>query len=395
MTESSWTAPLPDQCDFLVVGAGPAGLATALHLGRSRAGSVVLLDRRDPWREPVACGEGVRLSTFEAASPLDVTPWIRGKITRCRLGSPGASFVWESAEHPGAIIDRAAMHRDLAEASRTQGVLCHFRARATGLSGLVDGFRTLDLEAPEPMRLRARCVIDATGPGAGLGKSESIVRGDADLEPAIFTFVTSPDFDPQAIELWYSATMAPGGYAWVFPSGPDRANVGIVNGRHTQPGVRECLRQFLDFRFPGAATSGTFGGAIPCTRGKAPLARELLIKAGDAASMAHPLGRSGIVEALESGRMAAQCAIEATSLASESERKAAYARYRKAWQARRGTNHDWTARIKPWIAAVDDRTWRGVFADLDAIPRGGHTWPRVARTVLAHLPGWIFRRLRA
>src|SRR5690606_35776416 len=53
---------LPDY-DFLVIGAGPAGLLAAMTLadGQTPRGSrtIALLDKRDPWREPVSCAEAV------------------------------------------------------------------------------------------------------------------------------------------------------------------------------------------------------------------------------------------------------------------------------------------------------------------------------------------------
>ncbi|HNY32370.1 MAG TPA: NAD(P)/FAD-dependent oxidoreductase, partial [Fibrobacteria bacterium] len=355
-------------------------------------GSVVLLDRRDPWREPVACGEGVRLKPFRAASPLPVDPWIRQTILRCKLAAPGGAFVWEAPRYPGAVIDRARMHHDLAMEARRLGVVCNFRTMAKELSPARDGWRTLEATSGEETRtVRARSVIDASGPGAGLDRQAKIVRGDADLEPAVFTFVEGIDFDPQAIEFWYGKDFAPGGYAWVFPSHPGMANVGVVCAKGSKVSARDGLRHFLRLR--GGKAGAFFGGAIPCTRpGMPPLGDGTLWRAGDAASLANPLGRSGIVEAMESGAMAARAAMDALD-ADARGKEAAIESYRRAWWERRGRTHERIARIKPHFSRVDDDLWARLFNDLSRIPNGTHTWARSVWPVLKVLPVYFWRRL--
>lgn len=120
---------LPTTCDILVVGAGPAGLSAAIAAKERGASSVVLLDGRDPWREPVSCAEGVRESAFLKWSPIDPTPWKRQQITGCIFGTEGASFRWESPDNAGWIVDRSGYHAGLAARCHELGVACHFRAR--------------------------------------------------------------------------------------------------------------------------------------------------------------------------------------------------------------------------------------------------------------------------
>lgn len=365
--------PLPAECDVLVAGAGPAGLCAAWHLARAGL-SVVLLDKRDPWREPVACAEAVRLRTFRELSPLPVDPWVRTPIEHCLFSTGRASFVWSSASE-GAIIDRARMHRDLAIACVREGARCNVRARVVSTGPLQDARRAVEVEIDGIRQtVRARAVIDATGPGKGLGRDEGVSSGDSDLETAAFTLVEGLEFDPKTIQLWYGSEFAPGGYAWLFPSGDGRANVGVVCARKSGLSSREGLARYLQILKPGVAQGQTWGGAIPCGGASGPLASDMLFKAGDAASMVHPLARSGILEAMEAGTLAARHAIAALPRGPVG-REFQYRLLRLRWFLRRGFTYGLASRIKPLVNRVPDKAWDDLFALLGKGGQTSRTWP--------------------
>lgn len=365
--------PVPAECDALVAGAGPAGLTAAWHLAKAGL-SVVLLDKRDPWREPVACAEAVRLSTFRKLSPLPVDPWVRTPIEHCLFSTGRKSFTWSSASE-GAIIDRARMHRDLAIACVREGALCNVRARVLSAGPLLDDRREVEVDVDGIRQsVRARIVVDATGPGRGLARDERVSSGDSDLETAAFTMVEGLEFDPKTIQLWYGSEFAPGGYAWLFPSGDGRANVGVVCARDSGLSSREGLARYLQILKPGIQQGQTWGGAIPCGGASGPLATDMLFKAGDAASMVHPLARSGILEAMEAGTLAAKHALEALHRG-PAGRQLLYAGFRLRWFLRRGFTYGLASRIKPLVNRVPDRAWDELFALLGAGGQTSRTWP--------------------
>lgn len=379
-------ASLPDRCDAVVVGAGPAGLCAALNLVRLGAGTVVLLDRRDPWREPVSCAEAVRRVPFHAVAPLPVAPWVRGPVDHCLFASENASMLW-TTPGDGYIIDRALMHRQIAEACRDEGALCHFRTRALSVGPLVGKERVLELEVDGVRRhLRARCVVDASGPGKGLERGEGLADGTEDLETAAFALVRGMEFDPTAIQLWYGSRFAPGGYGWVFPSGDGRANVGVVCARGTGLSSREGLARYLALVAPGATIDSIWGGAIPCGSGAGTLAADMLFKAGDSASMVNGLSRAGIVEAMEAGTLAARHATRALKADSAGGRLVQYNLYRWTWFFRRGLTYRLTMWIKPWFGSIPDDVWDLLLTRLAKRPPTGHTWTHTGWELLRILP---------
>jgi digeranylgeranylglycerophospholipid reductase len=197
--------------------------------------------------------------------------------------------------------------------------------------------------------------------------------------------------------MWYGSAFAPGGYAWLFPSGDGRANVGVVCGRGSGLAPREGLKRFLNHLKPGLEPPSVHGGAIPCGSGAGPLARDLLFKAGDSAAMVHPMDRSGIVEAMLAGRLAAANAMAALSEPDEFRREVHYRRYRRSWRSAWGRNYALVAWIKPLFARLDDTIWTAVFRDLAKIPVGKHRWRHAAWAGLKVLPrvAWSLARGKA
>lgn len=387
-------SPLPETCDVLVVGAGPAGLIAAHELAMRKAGTVVLLDRRDPWREPVPCAEAVRRPCLESVSPLAIRDWIRCDIDHLQLATEKASFVW-SRRGDGLIIDRARMHADLSKAVADLGVKCHFRARIVEVSGLSDGMRTASVEVDgRTVTVRARAVIDASGPGKGVGREPGLADGTADLETAAFALVEGLETRRDTITLWYSKRFAPGGYAWSFPGADGRTNAGVVCGRDCGLSSRQGLALFLDHLRPGLVASQVYGGAIPCGSGRGPLAKEMLFKAGDAASMVHPLSRAGILEAMESGKMAAQAVIRAMDARNPSERERAYRSYAKEWRRKRGRAYRMAGWVKPLLAKVPDNCWSTLYARLDRAPSTRRMPWEVVLTALRILPSIVLSAFR-
>jgi len=106
----------------------------------------------------------------------------------------------------------------------------------------------------------------------------------------------------------------------------------------------------------------------------------------DAASMVHPLGRSGITEALRAGREAADQAILALADPDEKTRRRRYEAYRRTYRKGWGREHAGTAWIKPMLSRMDDRTWDKLFRKLSAAPGGRHTWTGIFGIAASVLP---------
>lgn len=386
--------------DFAVLGAGPAGLLAALTLALANHGkrtpreySIALLDKRDPWREPVSCAEAVSAQGLREVVPKVEPAWVREPIDGVVFISPNGTRVTFSKPGSGLLIDRALMHRDLAEEGRRLGVHCNFRARVLAVSRYVDGRRVVKYDGDTPGELKAKVVIDASGPGAGFGQGEAIVQGDFDVEPALFALVRGLEYPVNYIQMFFGRNYAPGGYAWLFPRDKHVANVGLVIGKRfaKEAPARKAMTSFLEKVYPGATVETLTGGAIPCGYTHQPLAVENLFKAGDSANMVNPISRAGILEAMKGGQLAARAALEVIGLGSESEKAPHYRAYKERWDAAYGNANLRIHKAKGAFMDVADATFDRAAGSLARIPADKVTMGRIFLTTLWTTPSLIWK----
>lgn len=137
--------------DLLVVGGGPAGLATAMY--GVRAGLETVIVERRPGTLDKACGEGMMPHTLGHLERLGIT--VEGRPLRGISYVAGSKRV-DAAFRAGAGrgVRRTALHAAMSDAARTAGVKF--------ILGDVDGV-TQDAEGVRAGGLRARYLVAADG----------------------------------------------------------------------------------------------------------------------------------------------------------------------------------------------------------------------------------------
>jgi digeranylgeranylglycerophospholipid reductase len=102
--------------------------------------------------------------------------------------------------------------------------------------------------------------------------------------------------------------VAPSGYAWVIPKGPDTANVGLgVRAGKLEGNIKDHLRRFCDDL--GFEILSYGGGWIPMGGPVKRMVDGTTLAVGDAAGLVMPSNGGGISQAIISGCFAAEAIV--------------------------------------------------------------------------------------
>jgi flavin-dependent dehydrogenase len=155
--------------------------------------------------------------------------------------------------------------------------------------------------------------------------------------------------------------------------------------------LREKLKHFIATHYPNAKVKAIYGGMIACGQSCKPLAKCGLFKAGDAASCVNPMSRSGIVEALLSGKITAEAVHEWLNAADDGARARIEASVLDRWMASLGKTHLQIAKAKSGFAKIKDEQFDKAALSLSKLPREKQTLFRIFWAVLWSCPSVIWK----
>ncbi len=308
------------ETDILIVGAGPAGSSAAKH-GALNGASVLMIERKSEIGAPKRCAEGV---SKDGLINLGIEPssrWVTSEIDGVRLVSPGGTDVWltqETVKLPemGYVVERKVFDKFMAMDAARAGADIMVKTLAKGLERK-DGHLIVKAESMgEEFEIRAKIVIGADGPESRVGRwggLKTTFKPKYMESGAQFEMVGVEMENPNALE-FYFGSVAPGGYAWVFPKGKDIANVGLaVISTLTEKSAYEHLVEFAQ-NCPttknATAVELNIGGD-PVGGILKNISTDNLLVVGDAAGMVNPLTGGGIISGMRGGLIAGEIAAAA------------------------------------------------------------------------------------
>lgn len=321
--------------DVIVVGAGPAGSTTAVYLAK-QGYDVLLLDRHRFPRDKT-CGDAVPAGAVDTLTHLGMGDKIQKAVERGEL-YPLESLLLVS---PKGYEMAARLHKSNKGSDSYVAPRIHFDAlihqyaiesgagfQQTEAAGpLIENGRVVGVKVKGNGRsqdLRAKVVIGADGVTSVISRAlrpKEKQHGIGHRAVALRAYIEGLEEFPKQVEFYLYNQILPG-YAWIFPIGQDRANIGLGmrldHFRAKKQSLKEMLNVFLDMPTikkrlkPGwelrdvATWQLNFGSQKHLQH-----VYDGAILVGDAAGFINPLTGGGIHNAIISAKLAARTVHEA------------------------------------------------------------------------------------
>jgi menaquinone-9 beta-reductase len=327
-----------NDADVIVVGAGPSGSSAAYWLA-SAGLDVAVLEKTSFPREKV-CGDGLTPRGTRALVDMGIdvserNGWLHNRGLRVIGGGQRLHLDWpELTSFPpfGLVRPRADLDAMLANQAVKAGARLYEQTTVTepivDTAGRVVGVagKTAD---KRPVTYRAPLVLTCEGVSGKLAQHIGVHRNDKrPLGVAVRRYYTSPkthdDYLESWLELWdgkpNESPLLPG-YGWIFGMGDGTVNagLGVLNSSASfqKTDYRAMLSRWLDHTpeewglREQNATCPTRGAALPMGFNRTPHYVDGLMLVGDAGGSVNPFNGEGIPYAMESGKFAAEAAVQA------------------------------------------------------------------------------------
>ena len=318
--------------DAIIVGAGPAGTSAALF--GNRLGLKTLLLDKSAFPRDKTCGDALSGKSVKILDDLDLLEGVNNldgsiiqriifanpKHSECELlldKSLNKQHISHGYVIPRSIFDNYMFEKAKkvsdAEEGFTVNDLLFEGNRVIGVKGKsVDG---------SEKEFRGNLILGADGPNSIVSKKVGLYQMDMDhTAVGIRCYYENVKDLTDQIELHYVEEINPG-YFWIFPSGKNRANIGVgllkSIVKKESRNLSEIMINIINsdnfkYRFSDAILlEKPTGWNLPLGSIKRKNHGEGFLLLGDAAGLVDPFTGEGIGNAMVSGQIAAETAAQA------------------------------------------------------------------------------------
>jgi digeranylgeranylglycerophospholipid reductase len=361
-----------DSADVVVVGGGPAGLATAAEAARGGL-KVVVCERNHAIGEPVRTSGG---SFVRPLRRLGVPESCWHPVHRIRVIGPTTDVVKTYRRAVGCVLDVRGTYQWLAAQAVEAGATIRLKAPVEGpLRAGAGGRRVTGVRVRDPFRgahdLHARIVVDASGHTGFLARDAGMRPRNERSAVGIELELHAPGYDADEAIFWLGDDVAPGGYGWAFPCGNGRVRLGVGVVRPESDAEPRVLLDGLLDAFRAVAGTTSPAGALELHSGLMPvippratqLVGDGLLVVGDAAGQGSTLLGEGIRYAISAGRLAGRALVDAGGDYSAH----GLAAYPRGWRRSTGRDLAISYAVNKRIVDYGDTDWDRAIRRLDRL----------------------------
>ncbi|MFX1519900.1 MAG: NAD(P)/FAD-dependent oxidoreductase [Promethearchaeota archaeon] len=361
--------------DIVIVGGGFAGLATAITASRNDA-SCLVVEKEKELGYPVHTSGG---SWYNEMLQLGLDESLLHPIYSIAFHSPTGEVVsasFKDQDPPyGCIIDVRGTIQFLAMNAAKEGA--HILPNTKALSPILENGEIIGVNIRSSTsgtkKVYSKIVVDASGSVSLITRRLGLKEGKwqrygigAEYE----AYVPLPA--EYHVDFILGKKYAPAGYAWVFPTGKDRARIGVgiirpdsqknpfdylevIMRRH--PNVSKYLKHAVPVEY--------HHGIFPCEGPLPKTVQNRFISVGDAAGHGSPLVGEGIRYALQFGYLAGEIAANAIMENDLSENYLMQFEFK--WKKQIETNYKIALQIQKRLAGYSDEDWERKVSMLKAL----------------------------
>jgi len=354
----------------LVVGGGPAGLATASSiLERNSAVDVTVVDKKLKAGEPPQkCAGGLsRFGLLEKSGVSIPKESILAEVNCFRLYAPNGEF-WDfkSEETVGYVLSREVFESRMAERAEKLGAELVWNCNVTkaSLSRLREKYDYI---------VGCDGYPSVVGDWVGASKPPSY-----DVEHCVQKAASWKSFPQNRIDIYFGSRF-PQGYGWVFPKGNSEVRIGLGVALSLGANVKALLDFFSYYACYDLEEKELISKLLPVAKPRKSNvfmnSRVLLV--GDAGLHVDPAFGGGIIQAI--------CAGKACGKAIAEGKPCNYDKY-VGWLRKENL---WRYRVKKVLISLSDKDWNEIVKKLG---ESKPVFEASSGKVLRKVAGWMMLR---
>ncbi len=311
------------QPEILIIGAGPSGAAAAW--GLAQAGHDVLMVDAADFPRDKTCGDGLTPMAIKTLDKMGVLDKVEAagafKIDHVSMRGPygiSTRVAFEDSMGPGhyaLVLPRLILDQVLYQHAIDRGVGFMGNTHVIQVERAGNRITSVQAESPDgPVTFEPRQVIIAVGANIGFLKRQGFLTHPPTVIRAARTYYARVHPGQTDYSFYFERNLVPG-YGWVFPTGPDTANIGVgvfSNGHRPELSTKTLLDTFVtQLQKRGLIKTIQPNGPIKGypIRVDFPSERvegENWLIVGESTGLVNPVTGEGIDLAMESGLLAAE-----------------------------------------------------------------------------------------